>query len=1755
MGHKEGHTLAYNHRMLAAAQRKIGSFILVFAVMVIAWVVFLAAIHNRETSCQLRSHEARFQNVLPPSLTLDEIMNALQTVFDERKVELTISDAHGFTFNIDLLDTETDLLMNNGFRLLRWRDKSWIKWDLRSFSFQMCDAAPPVSMEILPNVDYEKAQYRSIALQLPHMENHTLQYMLTSQLRTTDDTRISSFVQLESVFPGFYALSSADDKVVVRRTYKMTSHGVIDVYFQSMPLDVAIQIQQWESRGAALFWTVSLSSTDIQAQTALVSLQRSLQNFLSEKNLMCRDRACLESDAFGFLLLALHGSHQRSSSSAFSIEEITNNLHSSLPPGSPPLSITIIIIIMIFFLLFLMAANTIENAGVHYGSHLRMDAERNYNMEVAKDEMARAIGIKGDPITLYPLLDEYEQDIEIDKATKPPCYLTAGDVKGLLCSGHTSPRADGKAADGQTKAKRGSRKMKEGWEDEEEEEEEDQDVEVIEPAPGEEEQAKEILLKNPRCQYEFNVILALLQKQRRAREAFEAVEDCARNSLADVWSLQWEEMFELATESQRRAVDMKRDRLARDYRMKRLQQRREEVEKELTEREAETVFHTEEMLRELDGVRGVELWKEQLESYFYNNPLYALEYEEKKQIEAVALRDRVGCLFSLSFFPTCSTLYGIRHFGKIKKTDNAIVSVTCRKGTTTTTLALPHFCIIIERLIGTAPEKGSHLCLSAMRDVHNRAASTSQGEFRCSIISFSFLLTPFLASFLYPFTLRDERIHWPFWFKHNDRHTLVLPMNHLQHTLLRLPSFLRPLGVFAVLLFLYCHEEVTETTSQKTYIIQQSKPTSIKAIGYRVTFSDMSFQANFSFGAERTAKELRRFLSIPPTPLRLHELHRLRISHHEEILRYTKELAVRTARSYAAFFDPVVQNCLEKVPRLPWAREVSLREFQYCVHLQDVAERYVEEKNLLAADENGADQASNDTILNCGSSFGLLKDERILRHRPHDVLKQVSTHFYCDTYTSPMRAKIISALQRGEISLSSLPFETALALLRPEHSLLHVLVNETHIDYLPLNLWFSNFCQRRVAWRVLHEHLLHVIQPVAFPYVIADNADVLDLVYHAADVVMGIHSARPIANEDEVLQINATLDPSILQSIPTAPLVSSSRSCPSGPYKIPPSEPALLSPPSSSKTYAVDSHLKYVFRELLKNAYAAMVAHVPQVEIDVRAAQDGQWYTVDVSDRGHGINPTYENDIWRFGFTTSADSESILEGFGVGLPTSKVYMDLWGGYMEAYSTEGGTTMRVRFPKMPTEVLVPDEGLHWAEERLEQSSRLQRFGSKETYHLQSVDNRESSDCSDSPPTDCETSAMVKFRPADPSAAGAKRRNTFSRQHRRVAPPAAPLQNDDAMESGLEPPSSALRHTPSPSRDHKRRRSLATCPAPLSPTAGSTRSLSDDSVYSGYDFVNDVIQDILLNQSDDEEERVTTPTAPLAFFSPFSSSRRRQSTSLSSSHLSDLPLAAILQPKKKRKKGPKLLLARPSQLWNFSLSVVLDMDETLLAARGAGVYIRPHVPEFIHTCHALRCEVIVWTAGTTAYANGLFAEIAAASRMELWYHHAITRHPRWFEETVETNGLKDIRRLQRDTSKVLVIENNPASILKQPENALLVEDYTEPNPNDRTFQVLKEVLEEVVSLLSRPTTRTLQASEAKPGVPAALLRISQLAQVQVGEVGTNLSTHALWYSPAPKGEPRQYGGISSHNNQADSVDVTLLTVIIIFALADLIYANAS
>lgn len=291
MGHKEGHTLAYNHRLLAATQRKIGSFVLLFSVVVVAWIIFLAAVHDKESRCQKRANEVKYVNFLEKTLPLDIIISSINEVFTNRSIVLKETSELNSSIQVDVMDTTSQLLSRNGFRLLRWPENSWIKWDLRTVGTELCSATFPISMEVLPNVDYEKAQYRITGLSLPHvgfLYNRTLQYMFSSQLRSNDRSRISTFVQLESVFPGFYSLSSSNENVAVQSSYslKMLYGGL--AYFGGIALDVEVRVGQWSRNSSNLFWFVELRTESLHSQTALMSIQNSLEQYFIGRKMICK---------------------------------------------------------------------------------------------------------------------------------------------------------------------------------------------------------------------------------------------------------------------------------------------------------------------------------------------------------------------------------------------------------------------------------------------------------------------------------------------------------------------------------------------------------------------------------------------------------------------------------------------------------------------------------------------------------------------------------------------------------------------------------------------------------------------------------------------------------------------------------------------------------------------------------------------------------------------------------------------------------------------------------------------------------------------------------------------------------------------------------------------------------------------------------------------------------------------------------------------------------------------------------------------------------------------------------------------------------------------------------------------------------------------------------------------------------------------------------------------------------------------------
>lgn len=150
--------------------------------------------------------------------------------------------------------------------------------------------------------------------------------------------------------------------------------------------------------------------------------------------------------------------------------------------------------------------------------------------------------------------------------------------------------------------------------------------------------------------------------------------------------------------------------------------------------------------------------------------------------------------------------------------------------------------------------------------------------------------------------------------------------------------------------------------------------------------------------------------------------------------------------------------------------------------------------------------------------------------------------------------------------------------------------------------------------------------------------------------------------------------------------------------------------------------------------------------------------------------------------------------------------------------------------------------------------------------------------------------------------------------------------------------------------------------------------------------------------------------------------------------------------------KWVLPEQDPAYHDKVTLVLDLDETLVYAREGPLYARPGLDEFFKVC-AERCEVVVWTAGLRAYAQAIIRNIDKAGVVQ----HCIYRHSKWF--TGQAGYRKDLAALGRPLDKVLIIENTPDCIRGYQQNGILVEDYEGGERVDNTIPALTDVIKQL------------------------------------------------------------------------------------------------
>ncbi len=158
-------------------------------------------------------------------------------------------------------------------------------------------------------------------------------------------------------------------------------------------------------------------------------------------------------------------------------------------------------------------------------------------------------------------------------------------------------------------------------------------------------------------------------------------------------------------------------------------------------------------------------------------------------------------------------------------------------------------------------------------------------------------------------------------------------------------------------------------------------------------------------------------------------------------------------------------------------------------------------------------------------------------------------------------------------------------------------------------------------------------------------------------------------------------------------------------------------------------------------------------------------------------------------------------------------------------------------------------------------------------------------------------------------------------------------------------------------------------------------------------------------------------------------------------------------------------------NQSLTVVVDLDETLVFARGLEVIIRPHVADLLKRVRALGCELVLWTAGVHEHTHKVLTAldlVAAPNHDVVWFDHLITRSRRWYSEH---KPFKDLELLGRQLPRVILIDNNPACASQQPQNSLIVEDYMGAE-KDETLTKVGDIVAHLAEVIRADPTQSVE-----------------------------------------------------------------------------------
>jgi hypothetical protein len=186
--------------------------------------------------------------------------------------------------------------------------------------------------------------------------------------------------------------------------------------------------------------------------------------------------------------------------------------------------------------------------------------------------------------------------------------------------------------------------------------------------------------------------------------------------------------------------------------------------------------------------------------------------------------------------------------------------------------------------------------------------------------------------------------------------------------------------------------------------------------------------------------------------------------------------------------------------------------------------------------------------------------------------------------------------------------------------------------------------------------------------------------------------------------------------------------------------------------------------------------------------------------------------------------------------------------------------------------------------------------------------------------------------------------------------------------------------------------------------------------------------------------------------------------------------------------------------FCLTVVIDMDETLLTTRGDTVYLRPFAREFLEALQKLMgIELILWSAGLPEHVDRC---LKVMDPDESIFQHVIARGS-WMMG-LPLKRLSDLKR-----KRVLIVDDNPLASRFNRRTAIVIPEFSCDSLEAHRDMTLYYVLQIIARNIIFGSNGHEPNSVKHPGN----LRINQKADWSVADF---LTVHPYLKS-GPKGSP--------------------------------------